>query len=208
MPKQKTRRDYEVNIDRHKDMSDTNTPTDIPTDTSTDTSTDIPKKIKKRIKPIEMLKMRLNNLTVTEIAKLSNTTPSNVTQRLTSVFSKLELLCDKKKLAEYKEKKNDILTATEFEIIKYMLQKGTLKAASLNNLAYTLQNVNNINRLEQGKSTQHLDIHSLISVLQSDNPVNPLTCININTPQPIDVDTLHIVVEDDKKAKSLISNDK
>lgn len=126
------------------------------------------KKVKKRIKPVEILKLKLKGLTHSEIARLANTSVSNVTQRLHSVISKLELLTDKDKLADYKAKKVDILTGVEYEILKYMTSKETLKAASLNNLAYSLQNINNISRLEQGKSTANLShLHALHDSLQS-----------------------------------------
>ena len=147
------------------------------------------KKVKKRIKPVEILKLRMKGLSNSEIARLANTSVSNVTQRLHSVISKLELLTDKDKLADYKAKKVDILTGVEYEILKYMTDKTTLKAASLNNLAYSLQNINNISRLEQGKSTHNLShIHALHDELVSkldklDTQLS--TAVNAPTPESV-----------------------
>ncbi len=180
-----------------------------------------PKKLKKKLTPIDLLKMKMSNMTNSEIARVYDITPAAISYRLSSVINKLELLSDKDKLAEYKAKKVDILTGVEYEILKYMTSKSTLKAASLNNLAYSLQNINNISRLEQGKSTANLShLHQLhdslqakineidiqlsdSDVSQADTDVNDTTPEINHTPLHIDMPILQSVVEIESKDKSL-----
>jgi hypothetical protein len=65
----------------------------------------------------------------------------------------LNLMHSPEQSAVYEEKRAEILNAVEFRIVKQMVNKKKLKAASLNNLAYAASQINNMIRLEKGQPT-------------------------------------------------------
>ena len=61
----------------------------------------------------------------------------------------------------YRANRAQILDSIEMKIVGAMASPNVLKKASLNNLAYAAQNVNNMSRLERGQSTAN--VHTLLS---------------------------------------------
>ena len=110
----------------------------------------------------QLVKLKAKGVRNREIAKMINCSPQNISRRLSKYIAQLELLTDAEKMKAFVEKKSDILTATECHILDYLNNPKSLAKASINNLAYALQNVSTMNRLEQGKSTQNIDISALI----------------------------------------------
>ena len=103
-------------------------------------------------KAIELKLMK--NLSNADIAKHFGCTPSAVQQRLAK-FEKI--LQSPEELETYRRHKVDILESAEFTLIRDLLDGKRRKAASLNNVAYALQNVNNIARLEKGQATNIIE---------------------------------------------------
>lgn len=93
----------------------------------------------------------VKNLSYSDIAKHFNVTPQAVQQRIAK-FEKI--LQNPEELDAYRKYKVDILDSAEMVLIRDLLDGKRRKAASLNNVAYALQNVNNIARLEKGQATE------------------------------------------------------
>lgn len=93
----------------------------------------------------------VKNLSNSDIARHFDVTPQAVQQRL----AKFEKILQKPgELEAYRRYKVDILESAEMTLIRDLLDGKRRKAASLNNVAYALQNVNNIARLEKGEATE------------------------------------------------------
>lgn len=63
--------------------------------------------------------------------------------------------------AAYKASKVDIFNSAERVLLEHLMDPTKLAKASTNNIAYALQSVYNMNRLESGKSTSNVDVHTL-----------------------------------------------
>jgi len=109
---------------------------------------------------MDVIRLRLvHNLSYAQIADIYGVYP----QAIHNKFGKLLKYFNKEGIADYEKGKGDILSGVEQVILQKMIDDAVLKKASFNNLAYGLQNVNNINRLHRGQATAILD--SLDSVI-------------------------------------------
>jgi predicted DNA-binding protein YlxM (UPF0122 family) len=77
------------------------------------------------------------------------------------------LIKDPEKVRAYQNNRALIFDAVESEIVGLALDKSKHKKATLGNVAYALDKVYNINRLEQGKATQNINIQSMIQHTQA-----------------------------------------
>jgi len=112
----------------------------------------------RKIDLAEAFKLRFkNNLSFQAIADHFGCTKQSVFDAL-APFS--NLIKNSTDTSIYEANKAGILTAVQFELVKQMADKGKLKAASLNNIAYSLSQLDNMIRLEKGQPTaitEHLD---------------------------------------------------
>ena len=112
----------------------------------------------RKIDLAEAFKLRFkNNLSFQAIADHFGCTKQSVYDAL-APFS--NLIKNSMDTSIYEANKAGILTAVQFELVKQMTDKGKLKAASLNNIAYSLSQLDNMIRLEKGQPTaitEHLD---------------------------------------------------
>jgi predicted DNA-binding protein YlxM (UPF0122 family) len=106
----------------------------------------------------EAFKLRFkNNLSFQAIADHFGCTKQSVFDAL-APFSKL--INNSMDTSVYDQNRAGILTSLEFEMVKQMSDPSKLKSASLNNLAYSISQINNMIRLEKGQPTaitEHLD---------------------------------------------------
>ena len=58
----------------------------------------------------------------------------------------------------YQSNRNNVLSATELNLVSSLHDKDKLQKASLNNVAYAMTQVANLRRLEAGKSTHNLGV--------------------------------------------------
>lgn len=63
-------------------------------------------------------------------------------------------------LEAYRAKRSDLMTAVERELMCSLVDPDRLAKASLNNVAYSFQQVHTARRLEEGKSTENKSIIS------------------------------------------------
>ncbi|MCF6155694.1 MAG: hypothetical protein E3K36_10660 [Candidatus Brocadia sp.] len=109
-------------------------------------------KIERKIDVEEALKLRIKHrLSFEEIGKRFDCSAQAVQQRLSKF---LAILKDPDVLRAYEENKSAILSSIEMEMLQKMLDPETLQKASLNNTAYTFQQVFNANRLTKGQATE------------------------------------------------------
>jgi predicted DNA-binding protein YlxM (UPF0122 family) len=122
-----------------------------------ESSEKLPDRIRK-IDLAEAFKLRFkNNLSFQAIADHFGCKAQSVYDAL-APFS--NLIKNSMDTSIYEANKAGILTAVQFELVKQMTDKGKLKAASLNNIAYSLSQLDNMIRLEKGQPTaitEHLD---------------------------------------------------
>jgi hypothetical protein len=72
----------------------------------------------------------------------------------------MHILHNPEESATYEQNRTQILTAVEFRLVNQLANKKKIKAASLNNIAYAVSQVNNMIRLEKGQATsitEHID---------------------------------------------------
>lgn len=106
----------------------------------------------------DILRYRLEKgLTYQEIADMYGLHKS-------SIFTKFKgflKYADPEMVRLYEDKKPEILSGTEMMLIEKMTDPVNLEKASVNNLAYALGTVNNINRLHRGQATQNVSVKAL-----------------------------------------------
>lgn len=101
----------------------------------------------------DALKLRLkNHLSLAEIAEYYGVPRSTVHDRFKRL---IKVVGDTKLNQAYDECRAEILTGTERILIENLLDSDKLKAASLNNTAYSLKVINDCLRLERGQSTSN-----------------------------------------------------
>lgn len=106
----------------------------------------------RKINVAKAIELKLvKNLSNADIAKHFDVTPQAVQQQIAK-FEKI--LKNPEELDAYRKYKIDILDSAEMVLIRDLLDGKRRKAASLNNVAYALQNVNNMARLEKGQATE------------------------------------------------------
>ena len=112
------------------------------------------------------LELRLKKgKTIQEIADHFGVCKQAVSQRLRAFMG---ILQTPDALKAYQNSKTDILSAVELKLVSQLLDGDKLKDASLNNVAYALQNVFNMNRLEQDKSTSNIALALKFEVIEQD----------------------------------------
>ena len=77
------------------------------------------------------------------------------------------LLSDDADIKALRVSKTELLDVAELTLLNDLVEPERRKAASLNNVAYALQNVNNMNRLEKGQSTANIQYIDLTESLES-----------------------------------------
>jgi predicted DNA-binding protein YlxM (UPF0122 family) len=112
-----------------------------------------------KIDPVKAFRLRVaKNMTYQEIAKQFNTSPQAVEQRLKRFKA---LIADPELVKAYEENKQHLLSEVESRLLVQLVDPKKLKEASLNNVAYSVSQVNNMNRLARGEATQNIDIKSM-----------------------------------------------
>jgi predicted DNA-binding protein YlxM (UPF0122 family) len=93
-----------------------------------------------------------HNLSYREIAARLGVCHQAVQQRLNSV---IKLLGEPDENNAYDKNRAHFLTGIERQLIKQLIDKNKIKKATLGNVAYALDKVNNILRLERGQATNN-----------------------------------------------------
>ena len=108
------------------------------------------------------LKMK-KGLSYQEVGKYFNVSRQAVEQRLKPF---LGFLKDSGEIDAYATHKGEILQSVEMELMTDMLDTDKRKKASLNNIAYALGQVNNMNRLENNQSTANISYNNMSDSLE------------------------------------------
>ena len=109
---------------------------------------------KKEIDIEQALDLKFNkNMTDKEVGAVFGVSQQVMNNRLRRFKN---LLLNKDELQAYENNKVKILTSAEIRLMQDIVDKERRDKASLNNTAYALTAVSNINRLEQGKSTSNI----------------------------------------------------
>jgi hypothetical protein len=89
------------------------------------------------------------------------------------------------RLESFKKHRADILAGMQIKVIKHLNNEETLKSASTNNLAYTLSQLSNMERLERGQSTANIaNNHSISESLQES--IDKIIGRSVEAKQPVD----------------------
>jgi len=109
----------------------------------------------------------------------------------------LHILHNPEESATYEQNRAQILTAVEFRLVNQLANKKKIKAASLNNIAYAVSQINNMIRLEKGQPTsitEHLDtdFEELLDRIAPMKNAGSGSTVDINPPadSPVDVDNV------------------
>ncbi|MBM4066855.1 MAG: helix-turn-helix domain-containing protein [Planctomycetes bacterium] len=122
------------------------------------------KSISSRINIAEALKLRLvKHLSYQEIADKYGVAKSAVYQALKRFLS---ILVEPDELEAYKNHKVDLLSSAEMKLLERLVNDEVIEKASLNNVAYAFQQIFNSGRLEQGKSTERIDVFAVTAKLE------------------------------------------
>ena len=106
---------------------------------------DVPKALVLRLK---------NHLTYNQIGKQFNCDKAAVHRALAPF---VEALKDIEAVKAFEENETSLISAAKMKIFTFMVNNETLKKASLNNLAYSYKELDNVKRLEEGKATARID---------------------------------------------------
>jgi len=118
----------------------------------------------RKVDVAKALELRVKKgLSFKEISRYFDCSLQAVEQSL-SKFTKL--LKDDLNIETYKINKADILSSMELTLINDLADEGKRDKASLNNIAYALKEVNNMNRLEQGQATHNVQYADLSDSLE------------------------------------------
>jgi predicted DNA-binding protein YlxM (UPF0122 family) len=93
-----------------------------------------------------------NNLSYQAIADKFGVCKQAVQQRLASV---IKLIGNAEENDAYERNRSQFLTGIERQLVKQLIDKKKIKSATLGNVAYAIDKVSNIRRLEQGLSTDN-----------------------------------------------------
>ena len=101
-----------------------------------------------------ILKLRLvNKLTYTDIAGMYGCSPQAVQKACGSLSKLLE---NPIVLEGYKDNKAELLESAQLSMITNMVDEEKLQKASVNNLAYAAQSLDNMIRLQRGETTSNI----------------------------------------------------
>ena len=104
-----------------------------------------------KIDIIEAFKLKFqHHLTYAEIADRFGVKAPSVHASLKRF---LHILHNPEESAAYEQNRTQILTAVEFRLVNQLANRKKIKAASLNNIAYAVSQINNMVRLEKGQPT-------------------------------------------------------
>jgi predicted DNA-binding protein YlxM (UPF0122 family) len=104
----------------------------------------------------EALKLRMvNHLSYGQIAKLMGVSKQSVEARLSKL---LRLLENHQIIDEYENKRGDILSSAELELLYHLLDPKKLERAGLSDVSKAFSQVANQRRLSSGQSTQNIGI--------------------------------------------------
>ncbi len=109
-----------------------------------------------------LVEYRLEGKTLTEIARLYGKSKQAIQQRLKGVWE----LLDREALETYRERRADLLTLAEQDLLSLLVNPEKQKKASLNNVAYALWQVFQARRLEEGQSTVNLALHEIVESIE------------------------------------------
>jgi len=104
----------------------------------------------------EALKLRLvNRLSYGQIAKLLGVTKQSVEARLKKV---IRLLDNHELIEEFENRRSNILSSAELELLYHVLDPAKLEKAGLGEVSRAFAQIANQRRLTRGESTQNLGI--------------------------------------------------
>jgi len=161
-----------------------------------------------KIDIVEAFKLKFqHHLTYAQIAERFNVKAPSVHASLKRF---MHVLHNPEESAVYEQNRAQILTAVEFRLVNQLANKKKIKAASLNNIAYAVGQINNMIRLEKGQPTaitEHLDgdlsgmidqlcggiksagSGSTIDVNSAGSPSSGVDILDSLLPEPIDQNT-------------------
>jgi len=130
-----------------------------------------PPKSSPKIDLEKALKLRLTNgLSYAEIGEYFGVGKTAVQQRLKRFMVFLD---DPEAIAAYRVNKNDILEAAELRLLASLVDEEAILKGSLNNRAYTFQQIATQHRLERGNSTENIGFLSKIIIASDRQPSKP-----------------------------------
>ena len=111
---------------------------------------------KSEIELADIYRLRfVNRLSWAEIARIGNTSPTNVMQRYNKFIADLP---DAEELALYQQQRVELLSHAELTLLKHIFDPKKLAKASINNLAYAFTQVFQARRLESNQSNLNISI--------------------------------------------------
>ena len=96
-----------------------------------------------------------NKLSYRQIGAVMGVSKDTIKDRLRPLK---RLLSDPAAVDTYRENRADMMDAIESRLATQILDDDKLKAASVNNIAYAMAQLNNIGRLERGQSTANVAV--------------------------------------------------
>lgn len=140
----------------------------------------------RKINLVKAVALRSRGMTYNDIAPLVGLAPGNGQGVKKSIDSFLETLPDKETLERFESLKIPALQATMGKMIEGLNDSDKLSKASLNNVAYSLTQVNQALRLEQDKSTANIAYADALSALkQAKQELNKLNDIASERTAPV-----------------------
>ena len=130
------------------------------------------------------------------------------------------MLGDTKQLQVYKQNKADILEGIQARLARSLVDENKIEKATLGNVAYAIEKLNNIMRLERDQSTSNVAIahvEALETIADVDREIREITeqmqdkynCTQIEykSTEDTDIDLLEAEIERIKSTQVIENND-
>jgi len=101
----------------------------------------------------------VNKLSWADIARIGNTSPTNVMQRYNRFIANLP---DAEELALYQQQRAELLSQAELTLLKHIFDPKKLAKASINNIAYAFTQIFQARRLESNQSNINIAIAEVV----------------------------------------------
>lgn len=126
--------------------------------------------VNKGIPLSQLVRWKLEGLTVTQIARQVGCSKANVSRRLTGHWAQL----DGDQLSAYREHRVSLFTSAERAALTEIVNPKRLKSASLRDLTIAFGTIYDKGRLETGQSTANVALHALVESIERERIALPV----------------------------------
>lgn len=112
-----------------------------------------------------LVAMRCDGMTHEEIGNYYGKDKATIHEHLKGIWA----LLDKNNIQAFRERRLELLDASQFEVLNELVRGDKLQKASANNLGYVFTQLHQARRLEAGESTANIGLHAIVEQLERED---------------------------------------